>query len=101
MRLPKGYRFKGKVVRLTDFGAFVEILPGMDGLVHVSELSWKHVDHPNEVVTVGEAVIKIHRDWGDRTDRKHARIKYVLQEKGVEWFRGELAEAHHLQAVGK
>ena len=44
-----------------------------------------------QVVAVGEAVIKIHRDWGDRTDRKHARIKYVLQEKGVEWFRAELA----------
>ena len=50
-----------------------------------------------QVVTVGEAVIKIHRDWGDRTDRKHARIKYVLQEKGVEWFRGELAK--HLCAA--
>lgn len=45
-----------------------------------------------QVVAVGEAVIKIHRDWGDRTDRKHARIKYVLQEKGVEWFKAELAQ---------
>lgn len=45
-----------------------------------------------QVVAVGEAVIKIHRDWGDRTDRKHARIKYVLQEKGVEWFKNELAQ---------
>ena len=50
----------------------------------------------DQVVKVGEAVIKIHRDWGDRTDRKHARIKYVLQEKGVEWFRDELAK--HLGA---
>ncbi|MFM9000994.1 MAG: NADPH-dependent assimilatory sulfite reductase hemoprotein subunit [Verrucomicrobiota bacterium] len=49
-----------------------------------------------QVVAVGEAVIRIHRDWGDRTDRKHARIKYVLQEKGVEWFRAELAK--HLGA---
>ena len=49
-----------------------------------------------QVVAVGEAVIKIHCDWGDRTDRKHARIKYVLQEKGVEWFKGELAK--HLGA---
>ncbi|MFM7742645.1 MAG: NADPH-dependent assimilatory sulfite reductase hemoprotein subunit, partial [Verrucomicrobiota bacterium] len=45
-----------------------------------------------QVVAVGEAVIRIHRDWGDRTDRKHARIKYVLQEKGVEWFRADLAK---------
>lgn len=46
----------------------------------------------DQVVTVGSAVVAIHRDWGDRTDRKHARIKYVLQEKGVEWFRQELAQ---------
>ncbi len=45
-----------------------------------------------QVVSVGAAVVAIHRDWGDRTDRKHARIKYVLQEKGVEWFRHELAQ---------
>jgi sulfite reductase (NADPH) hemoprotein beta-component len=45
-----------------------------------------------QVVEVGSAVVAIHRDWGDRTDRKHARIKYVLQEKGVEWFRNELAQ---------
>ena len=45
-----------------------------------------------QIVAVGEAVIKIHRDWGDRTDRRHARIKYVLQEKGVAWFKAELAQ---------
>ena len=45
-----------------------------------------------QVVAVGEAVIRIHRDWGDRTDRKHARIKYILQEKGVAWFREQLAK---------
>ncbi len=45
-----------------------------------------------QLIAVGSAVIAIHRDWGDRTDRKHARIKYVLQEKGVEWFRNELAQ---------
>ena len=37
------------------------------------------------------AVVETHRDWGDRTDRKHARLKYVLQEKGVAWFRDQLA----------
>jgi len=45
-----------------------------------------------EVSRVSEAVIAIHRDWGDRTDRKHARIKYVLEEKGVAWFQAQLAE---------
>ena len=43
-----------------------------------------------KLVEVAKAVLTVHRDFGDRTDRKHARLKYVLQEKGVEWFRGEV-----------
>jgi small subunit ribosomal protein S1 len=53
--LHKGERRKGTVSSIVNFGAFVD-LGGVDGLVHVSELSWKHVDHPNEVVTVGQEV---------------------------------------------
>ena len=46
---------KGVVSSVVNFGAFVD-LGGMDGLIHVSELSWKHVDHPNQVVQVGDEV---------------------------------------------
>src|SRR5687768_2216866 len=53
--LQKGERRKGTVSSIVNFGAFVD-LGGVDGLVHVSELSWKHVDHPQEVVTVGQEV---------------------------------------------
>jgi small subunit ribosomal protein S1 len=53
--LQKGERRKGTVSSIVNFGAFVD-LGGVDGLVHVSELSWKHVDHPGEVVTVGQEV---------------------------------------------
>ena len=53
--LQKGELRKGTVSSIVNFGAFVD-LGGVDGLVHVSELSWKHVDHPGEVVTVGEEV---------------------------------------------
>jgi small subunit ribosomal protein S1 len=53
--LTKGERRKGTVSSIVNFGAFVD-LGGVDGLVHVSELSWKHVDHPGEVVTVGQEV---------------------------------------------
>lgn len=42
------------------------------------------------VVALGQAVLKIHRDWGDRTNRKHARLKYVLEDRGTDWFRAEL-----------
>jgi small subunit ribosomal protein S1 len=53
--LTKGERRKGTVSSIVNFGAFVD-LGGVDGLVHVSELSWKHVDHPSEVVSVGQEV---------------------------------------------
>ena len=44
----------------------------------------------DKVVDVARAVLTVHRDFGDRTDRKHARLKYVLQERGVDWFRSEV-----------
>jgi small subunit ribosomal protein S1 len=53
--LHQGERRKGTVSSIVNFGAFVD-LGGVDGLVHVSELSWKHVDHPSEVVQVGQEV---------------------------------------------
>ena len=54
-RLSKGMRLKGTVSSIVDFGAFVD-LGGIDGLVHISELSWSHVNHPSEVVKVGKEV---------------------------------------------
>lgn len=45
---------------------------------------------PDKVVDVAKAVLTIHRDFGDRTDRKHARLKYVVQESGVDWTRAEI-----------
>ena len=54
-KLSKGMRLKGTVSCIVDFGAFVD-LGGIDGLVHISELSWNHVNHPSEVVKVGDEV---------------------------------------------
>jgi sulfite reductase (NADPH) hemoprotein beta-component len=45
---------------------------------------------PEQVVETARAVVTVHRDYGDRTNRKHARLKYVLEERGVDWFRAEL-----------
>ena len=53
--LKPGERRRGVISSVVNFGAFVD-LGGMDGLIHVSELSWKHIEHPNEVVTVGDEV---------------------------------------------
>jgi small subunit ribosomal protein S1 len=56
-RLPVGMRIKGKVVSLTDYGAFVEIERGLEGLIHVSEMSWtKRVTHPSKVLEPGQEV---------------------------------------------
>ena len=54
-KLQPGMRLKGTVSSIVDFGAFVD-LGGIDGLVHISELSWNHVNHPSEVVKVGQEV---------------------------------------------
>ncbi len=54
-QLAKGQIRSGQVSSIVNFGAFVD-LGGVDGLVHVSELSWKHIDHPSEVVEVGQEV---------------------------------------------
>lgn len=55
-RFRKGDRLQGKVTQLQTFGAFVEISPGVEGLVHVSEISHTRIDHPNQRLQVGEAV---------------------------------------------
>ncbi|MFB3109591.1 MAG: 30S ribosomal protein S1, partial [Acidimicrobiia bacterium] len=57
MKYPVGTRITGKVRNLTSFGAFVEIEPGIDGLIHISDMSWtKRVQHPSEVVTKADEV---------------------------------------------
>ncbi|MBM3779983.1 MAG: 30S ribosomal protein S1 [Acidimicrobiia bacterium] len=56
-RYPVGARMNGKVVSLTDYGAFVELEAGVEGLIHVSEMSWsKRVKHPSKILNVGDTV---------------------------------------------
>ncbi len=56
-KFPVGSRVKGKVTSLTDYGAFVQLLEGVEGLVHVSEMAWtKRVRHPSKVLSVGDEV---------------------------------------------
>ncbi len=57
MRYPKNIRVQGKVVSLTDYGAFVELEPGIEGLIHISEMTWnKRVKHPSKIVSVNSMV---------------------------------------------
>src|SRR5208282_3643420 len=56
-RLQAGQRIAGTVTRLTDFGAFVEIEPGLEGLIHISEMSWaKKLRHPSDMLKAGDRV---------------------------------------------
>ncbi len=70
MRYPIGKRIEGKVVSLTDYGAFMELEPGIEGLVHVSEMSWtKRIKHPAKVVALGDACEAVVLDV-DEVNRK-------------------------------
>ena len=51
-----GYFVYGKVLRLTDFGAFIELAPGVDALLHVSQISKDHVEKPSDVLKIGQEV---------------------------------------------
>ncbi len=56
-RYPVGTKINGKIVSLTDYGAFVEIEKGIEGLIHISEMSWtQHIKHPSQVVSMGQMV---------------------------------------------
>lgn len=52
---------------------------------------------PQHIESVAKAVLTVHRDFGDRTNRKHARLKYVLEERGVDWFRAETEQRAGIQ----
>ena len=72
-----GTKITGKIVSLTDYGAFIEIEPGVEGLIHVSEMSWtKKVRHPSKIVELGEMVEAIVKDL----DVERKRISLSLKE---------------------
>lgn len=80
--LKPGTRICGKVVRLADFGAFVEIEPGVDGLVHIRDLSWSRIKHPSELLRIGDLVEVTVRE----VDAERQRISLSLKDlKGDPW----------------
>jgi small subunit ribosomal protein S1 len=78
-QLDKGQIRKGVVSSIVNFGAFVD-LGGVDGLVHVSELSWKHIDHPSEVVTVGDEVTVEVLDVDRDRERVSLSLKSTMED---------------------
>ena len=75
-RFPMGARVTGKVVRLTDFGAFVELEPGVDGLLHVSQMSLRPINRPEDLVAVGDELTLL----VIRVDPNERRIGLSLKE---------------------
>jgi small subunit ribosomal protein S1 len=74
-KLEPGQVVEGKISNIVDFGAFVD-LDGIDGLIHISELSWSHVNHPSEVVSIGDTVRVKVLD----IDRERQRISLGLKQ---------------------
>jgi small subunit ribosomal protein S1 len=76
-KFPPGTRVAGKVVSLTDYGAFIEMEPGIEGLVHISEMSWtKRVKHPSKVMAIGDLVNAVVLD----VDAKAKRISLGMKQ---------------------
>ena len=76
-KYPVGSKLKGKVVSLTDYGAFVELEEGVEGLVHISEMSWtQRVKHPSKVVAIGDVVEVVVLD----VDRANKRISLGMRQ---------------------
>jgi small subunit ribosomal protein S1 len=77
-KYPVGTRVKGKVVSLTDYGAFIELEQGVEGLVHVSEMSWtKRVKHPSKLVNVADQVEAVVLDIDPKAKRISLGMKQI------------------------
>jgi len=78
MRYPIGKRISGKVVSLAEYGAFIELEPGIEGLTHVSEMSWtKRIKHPSKVVSVGDIVEAVVLDADERNRKISLGMKQI------------------------
>jgi small subunit ribosomal protein S1 len=80
----EGEIIRGKVSRLTDFGAFVEVAPGVDGLVHISEISYERVSHPSRFVHEGDSVDVLVMGIDRQTHRVSLSIKEATVKKRME-----------------
>ena len=94
-----GSKIKGKIVNVADYGAFLEIMPGVEGLIHVSEMSWsQHLRNPQEFLKVGDEV-EAQVLTLDRNDRKMSLgIKQLTEDP---WTRPELREKYAINTRHK
>jgi small subunit ribosomal protein S1 len=80
-RFPKGSHVRGKVVSLTDYGAFIEIEPGVEGLVHVTEMTWsKRLKHPSKLLSIGQEVEAVVLEVDSNNRRISLGLKQVSED---------------------
>jgi small subunit ribosomal protein S1 len=80
-KITEGINLEGRVVRMESFGAFVELFPGIDGLIHISELSDKRVAHPKEVLSIGDPVTVRVLSVDDQEKRISLSLKESVSRK--------------------
>ncbi len=91
--LKVGQSYEGKVKRVLDFGAFVEILPGVEGLVHISQISNEHINHPSDVLKEGDTVtVKV---LG--IDNKERKLRLSMKTDEIETVREEYVDVKEYQ----
>jgi small subunit ribosomal protein S1 len=97
-RYPPGALVTGKVRNLTNYGAFVEIEEGIDGLLHVSDMSWvRKVGHPSEVVNKGDKITCVVLD----ADRDRKRVALGLKQMASDPWEGDIPGRYHPGDVKK
>src|SRR5258705_5542718 len=80
-KYPVGTRVQGKVVSITNYGAFVELEPGIEGLVHISEMSWtRNVRHPSKLVSIGESIEAVVLKVDETAEKVSLGIKQTEQD---------------------
>jgi small subunit ribosomal protein S1 len=84
LEFEEGQVIQGKVSRLTDFGAFIEVAPGVDGLVHISEISYERVSHPSRFLHEGDTVDVLVMGIDRQTHRISLSIKEAMIKKRME-----------------
>jgi small subunit ribosomal protein S1 len=83
-KYPVGTRVQGKVVSITNYGAFVELEPGIEGLVHISEMSWtRNVRHPSKVVSIGETIEAVVLKVDENEEKISLGMKQTEQDPWV------------------
>jgi len=91
-KAPKGSVLEGTVRRLVSYGAFVEVFPGVEGLVHISQIAHKHIGTPHEVLKEGQLVKVKVLEANEQEQRLSLSIKELLEKDAEENFDYELPE---------